>query len=90
LPVTVMEAMSMGRPIITTDVPGCRETVKNAENGYLVAAKDPFSLSNAMENFILNPHLICKFGKESRKMAERKYDINEINTIILSILNLCK
>ena len=47
-PRSVLEAMAMGRPIITTDVPGCRETVKPKSNGYLVTLKDPDSAANAM------------------------------------------
>ena len=51
-PRSVLEAMSMSRPIITTDVPGCRETVENGKNGFLVNVKDPQSAAEAMIKLI--------------------------------------
>lgn len=74
VPRSTQEAMAMGRPVITTDVPGCRETVIEGVNGFLVPPRDPQTLAYAMEKFILNPELIEKMGKESRKLAEEKFD----------------
>jgi len=53
----------MGRPIITTDTPGCRETVVNGFNGYLVPVKDSKSLSDAMKLFMKHPERIEQIGK---------------------------
>ena len=53
----------MGRPIITTDAPGCRETVENGRNGLLVPVKDSTTLEEVMEKFIINPELIEKMGR---------------------------
>ena len=83
IPRTVLESMAMGRPIITTDVPGCRETVENGKNGFLVPLKDSTALANVMEKFIKNPEIIEKMGKESRKIAEEKYDVHKVNDEML-------
>ncbi len=81
-PRTVLEAMSMGRAIITTDAPGCRETVVNNVNGFLVPVKDVEALAGAMEEFILEPDLIVNMGRESRQLAEEKYDVRKVNRAI--------
>ena len=87
-PRTVLEAMSMGRPIITTDAPGCRETVIHGKNGYLVPVKNLDALVEALERFIANPELIPIMGKESRKIAEEKYDVRKVNATILNTMGL--
>jgi glycosyltransferase involved in cell wall biosynthesis len=87
-PRTVLEAMAMGRPIITTDSPGCRETVVDGENGFLVPVKDPLSLSKSMLRFIENPTLIEQMGKISREIAIKKYDVNKVNSVILQAMEL--
>jgi glycosyltransferase involved in cell wall biosynthesis len=88
-PRTVLEAMAMGRPVITTDVPGCRETVIDGENGYLVSANDPAALAVAMEKFIQQPKLIQRMGMAGRKMAEERFDVHKVNEVILHEMNLC-
>jgi glycosyltransferase involved in cell wall biosynthesis len=82
-PRTVLEAMSMGRPIITTDAPGCRETVINNKNGFLVKAKSSKDLADAMIRFIEKPELIETMGRHSRIIAEEKYDVKKVNTHLL-------
>jgi len=88
VPRTVLEAMSMGRPIVTTDVPGCRETVMAGENGFIVPVKDAAALAEAMERFILDPGLISKMGKRSREIAEEKFDVRKVNNLIIRSLGL--
>lgn len=82
-PRTVLEAMAMGRPIVTTDAPGCRETVIDGDNGYLVAVKSVDELAAAMERFIVSPELVIRMGKRSREIAESKYDVNAVNAVML-------
>lgn len=82
-PRTVLEAMSMGRAIITTDAPGCRETVIDNENGFLVPVKSVDTLVVAMKKLIDNPELIKEMGQRSREIAEEKYDVNKVNAIML-------
>ncbi len=87
-PRSVLEAMSMGRPIVTTDAPGCRETVQEGVNGFLVPIKDVVALEKAMERFILNPELIPEFGLASRRIAEERYDVHEVNKVIMEAMRL--
>jgi glycosyltransferase involved in cell wall biosynthesis len=87
-PRTVLEAMAMGRAIITTDVPGCRETVVEGLNGFLVSAGDSTALASAMEYFVNQPELIESMGKASRKIAEEKYDVQKVNQVINEAMGL--
>jgi len=88
LPVTVMEAMAMARPIITTDVPGCRETVQPGKNGFLVPARDVTELVKAMKYFLDNPLQVEKMGQVSRKLAEKSYDVHKVNSAIFKAMEL--
>ena len=80
VPRSILEAMACGRPIITTDAIGCRETVVSGENGYLIAPKSTTALVEAVENFIKNPNFVKTFGHASRLLCEKKFDIHEVNT----------
>ena len=79
VPRTLLEALACGRPVITTNNVGCRETVIDSVNGYKIDTKSTEALIKAIEKFILKPELIEKFGKESRKLAENKFDIHAVN-----------
>ncbi|NAR88838.1 glycosyltransferase [Acinetobacter haemolyticus] len=87
-PRTVLEAMAMGRAIITTDAPGCRETVIQGENGFLVEVKSVNSLMNAMQEFINNPALIEQMGQRSREIALNKYDVHQVNRYMMQEMGL--
>ncbi len=87
-PRTILEAMAMGRPIITSDAPGCRETVVNGFNGFLVPVKDPVVLAEKMKVFIEQPQLAYQMGQESRRIAVEKYDVRKVNRVILTHLGL--
>lgn len=87
-PRSVLEAMSMGRAIITTDAPGCRETVNEGENGFLVPVKDSQKLAEAMLKFIEHPILYQTMGDASRKIAESKYDVHKVNAHMISEMQL--
>ena len=82
LPRSILEAMSMGRAIITTDAPGCRDTILNNKNGILVPVKNSEELAIAMLSTI-NSNLIKEMGKESRKLVEEKFDVIKVNQVIL-------
>ncbi|MDM0103692.1 glycosyltransferase family 4 protein [Variovorax sp. J22R24] len=82
-PRTVLEAMAMGRAVITTDAPGCRETVVNGDNGYLVPVQCVDALEKAMLRFVESPELINKMGQRGRQMAEEKYDVHKVNAEML-------
>ena len=87
-PRTVLEAMAMGRAIITTDAPGCRETVSNGVNGYLVAVKSVDDLVQSMQYFIEDPQLIAYMGQRSREMALNKYDVQQVNRHMLTEMQI--
>ena len=87
-PRSVLEAMSMGRAVITTDAPGCRETVCHGENGFLVPVKDSRALAEAMERFISSPELIFDMGNKSREIAVEKYDVHKVNHVIMQAMAL--
>ena len=87
-PRTVLEAMAVGRPIITTDAPGCRETVINGKNGYLIPIKDSIALANKMMHLINNPDLINKMAEASYEIVKDKYEVNKVNDIIFDRMEL--
>ncbi|GGW63217.1 glycosyltransferase involved in cell wall biosynthesis [Winogradskyella epiphytica] len=87
LPRTNLEACACGNPIITTDSVGCRESVKHGINGLLIEPRNLNALINAMEFFITHPEKIIEMGENSRKYAEERFDVNIINSNLLSFIN---
>ncbi len=87
-PRCVLEAMSMGRPIITTDSPGCRETVIRGENGILVPPRDPKAVAAAMQRFLDEPLLAEQMGKASIRFVEEYYDVRKVNRVIMDSMEL--
>ncbi len=87
-PRTVLEAMAMGRAIITTDAPGCRETVVDGDNGFLVPVKSVDKLVEAMQRFIDKPELAAQMGGRSRQIAEDKYDVHKVNQVMFSAMGI--
>jgi glycosyltransferase involved in cell wall biosynthesis len=88
MPRSVLEAMSVGRPILTTDVSGCRETVVSGENGFLVPKADAGALAERMIWFVENQDLLQKMGDRSRQLAEERFDVRMVNNKLISILGL--
>lgn len=86
IPRSILEAMAMGKPVITTDIPGCREAVLDGENGFLIKPKDVDSLTKTMEYFIKEPEEIRKMGIKSRKRAEDSFDVTGVNKKIIDII----
>ena len=87
-PRTVLEAMAIGRAVITTDAPGCRETVSNGVNGYLVGVKSVDDLVQSMQYFIEDPKLIAYMGQRSREIALNKYDVHQVNTHMMTEMEM--
>ncbi|MCD8283916.1 MAG: glycosyltransferase family 4 protein [Opitutae bacterium] len=119
-PRAALEAMATGRPIITTNSPGCREVVffekicrrfdratkvfvdlpaatnprdfvgdiLLGDNGFLVPVKDPESLSLAMAYYLEHPEAVKRHGRESRRLAEKFYDVNKVNQEILGFMGV--
>lgn len=88
LPRSVLEAMSVGRPIITTNAPGCRVTVEPGKNGYLVDPQNVEQLVDAMAQCINAPDKLAEMGQYSRRLVEEKFDVNVINQQLLKIMGI--
>lgn len=84
-PRSTQEAMAIGRAVITTDVPGCRETVVDGVNGFLVPPWDVEALANKMVYFIQNQEEIKRMGDESHRIAVERFDIHKINPVLARI-----
>lgn len=88
-PRSTLEALSTGRPIITTDVPGCRETVVHEKNGLLIPARDIASLTNAMIRLLEEKEeVIQNMARESFLIAKNKFEINKVNDSLFNIMGL--
>jgi len=87
-PRTVLEAMAMGRAVITTDAPGCKETVVDGVNGFLVPVKAVKQLADAMEKFILERNLVIEMGKASRRIVVEKFDVHKVNEKMIQAMGL--
>lgn len=88
IPRTILEAMATGRPVITTDMPGCREAVADGVNGFLVPPRDPVALAGAMRRMVEEPDLTHALGRASRRIAESRYGVERVNQTILDFLGL--
>ena len=87
-PCSVMEGMSMGRPAVVSDTPGCREVVISGVNGHMVSPRDPQALADAMERFILHPEGIPSMGAASRKIAVEDFDARKVAAQIIRVMGL--
>lgn len=87
-PRSVLEALSVGRAIITTDMPGCRETVEHGQNGFLIEPKSVWSLEEAMQAFIADLSIAGRMGWESRRIAVERYDVDLINETMLEEMGI--
>ncbi len=87
-PRSVLEAMATGRAVITTDAPGCRETVEDGETGYLVPVADTLALAGAMRRYAADSALSRAHGAAGRRLAETKYDVTKVNRSIREFLSL--
>ena len=87
-PRTVLEAMSMGRAVITTDAPGCRETVIDGETGFLVPTHNGQAVADKMIEFIEHPELISTMGAKSAEYCREKFDVNKVNEDMCKYLKI--
>lgn len=88
MPRPLLQALAAGRPILTTDVAGCRETVDERVNGCLVAPRDPAALADAMESFLRRPDLIPAMARASRAKAERFGTVAAVRRTMLAVLGV--
>lgn len=86
VPRSILEALSIGMPVITTDTPGCKETVLPLKNGFLIPPKKLEPLIEACGYFLENPSSVEQMGKQSRDLAEQKFDVNIINQYLINYI----
>jgi glycosyltransferase involved in cell wall biosynthesis len=87
-PRSVLEAMATGRPVVTTDAPGCRDAVTDGDNGLLVPVGDAAALAAALLRVLADPDLARRLGRRGRAIAEERYDVRRVNAVMLAELGL--
>ena len=85
-PRATLEAMACGRPVITTDVPGCKETVIDGDNGLLVPAHSVDALLDAMLRFCAEDARTEEMGRRSREIAEQQFNVYSVNRTLIDTI----
>lgn len=85
LPKSVIEAEAIGRPVVTTDSVGCRDTVVDGKNGYMIPIKDSDALAMALKKLIDNPELRQTMGKNAREFAVKRFDIKDVVKVHMDV-----
>ena len=83
LPKILLEAGAVGRPVVTTSIPGCKDVIKQNVNGLLVPVGDSYSLSKAIDYLLRNPKIRKRMGVNARNIIEKNYDLKNIFVIRL-------
>ncbi|WP_241157100.1 glycosyltransferase family 4 protein [Adlercreutzia sp. ZJ304] len=87
-PKAALEAMATGRPLIMADAVGCREVVRDGENGFLVSPKQPNEIASSMIKLIEAPEFAENTAKASRRMAEDIFNVCKVNDVICKIMEI--
>tara|TARA_Y100001970_G_C14240127_1_gene864390 strand:- start:2037 stop:3188 length:1152 start_codon:yes stop_codon:yes gene_type:complete len=87
MPKSILEAASVGRPVVTSNAIGCKESVLNNVTGLIVPIRNIKKLAHSIEILIKNKNLRVRFGKNAREFAEENFDLNEVKNRILNIYN---
>jgi len=86
-PRSTLEALSMGMPVVTTDAVGCRETVRDGANGFVVPVADGRALGEAMEGMIsAGAERLAEMGRRSRELAVETFDVRKVNEVLMRFL----
>ena len=85
VPKVLIEAAACGKPIVTTDAPGCRDIVRDGVNGILVPLRDSTAVAEALKKLIESPGLRKKMGKKGRELVEREFSLNKVNNETLAL-----
>ena len=85
LPKSVIEAEAIGRPVVTTDSVGCRDTVIDGKNGHMIPIKDSDALAMALKKLIDNPELRQTMGKNAREFAVKRFDIKDVVKVHMDV-----
>jgi len=89
LPKVLLEAAASGRPMIATDVPGCREVVEPGVTGQLVPARDAAGLAEAMLGLLADPERCRQMGTQARRLAEREFGVEAVVSRTLAVYREC-
>ncbi len=90
VPKTLIEAAACGRPIVTSDVPGCREVVRHGENGLLVPARDAGALAEALTDLLQSPNTRSEMGIRSRAIAEKEFSMELVISQTFAFYQSCR
>jgi glycosyltransferase involved in cell wall biosynthesis len=85
VPTALLEAAACGKPLVATDIPGCRVIVKDGVNGYLVPVHNPQALADALEKLILDSSLRQKMGNASRQIVLEQFTDTSVNEATLAV-----
>jgi len=88
VPKVLIEAAACGRPIVATDVPGCREVVRHNDNGLLVPANDSGALANALRQLITDPALRDRMGRRGREIVVQEFSLERVVTETLAVYRM--
>ncbi|WP_299281897.1 glycosyltransferase family 4 protein [uncultured Tateyamaria sp.] len=88
VPRTILEAMASGLPVITTDAPGCGETIEDGVSGRVVPCDDASALATAMAQFIADPALAQTMGQAAHERVIERYDVHKVNALLLTNMGL--
>lgn len=88
MPRSTLEALATGRAVVTTDVPGCRDTVREGWNGFLVPVDDAPALAAAMAATATDPQTLARMGRASRELAETLFDVDKVNADLMAMMGL--
>jgi glycosyltransferase involved in cell wall biosynthesis len=88
MPRTVLEALATGRAVITTTAPGCRHSIIDGQQGFLIAPQSAQSLADAMLKLLQNPRLVVDFGKAARERAIATFSEDKVNKMLLDIIGM--
>jgi len=85
VPMSLLEAAACGRPLITTDTPGCRDAARDGINGFVVPPDDPDKLADAIDRLATNPELRRTFGQRSREIAEKEFSSERVGREVVAL-----
>jgi glycosyltransferase involved in cell wall biosynthesis len=85
VPLALMEAAACGKPIVTTDMPGCREIALHGYNGLVVPPNDPSALADAIHTLIIDPELRGRMGANGRQLVLEKFTVEQVNAATLAV-----
>jgi glycosyltransferase involved in cell wall biosynthesis len=90
IPRSILEALATGRAVITADTPGCRDTVVEGENGFVIPPRDAGALAAAMQRFLDDPTLAARMGSRSLEIARSRFDARAVNQLLLREMGLLR